>query len=180
MFTRYQARSELYNKVFDEPNMLECILQNLNPSDIVRFSLCGKSNLTRFHDTIETILVERHNDAIREKVNRFCCEITAYVDQALRETDNLRILDNMFEFILDNIWYKQIPTLKSLDKIIETKLIQLALNEHYSHSALNYLSLLFDIHVKYLPLDTTYDQIGTNDPHIVEYIVDSNGHVHFI
>ena len=170
MLTRYQAHRELYNRVLDEPNMLECILQYLNPKDIVRFSLCGKSNLTRFHDTIKTVLIEKQEDLINEKVHRFCREVSAYVEQIATEPDNRRTLDDMFEFLLENMWYKEDPSLRPFDITVEKKLIELAFDERYSHSALNYLSLLFDIQLKYIVIDDI----------LVEFIEDSEGKTHLI
>jgi hypothetical protein len=170
MLTRYQSHRELYNRVLDEPNMLGCILQHLNPKDIVRLSLCGKSNLTRFHDTIKTVLIKKQEDLIDEKVHRFCREVSMYVEQLASEPDNRRTLDDMFEFLLENKWYKEDPSLRLFDITVETKLVELAFDERYSHSALNYLSLLFDIQLKYIVIDGI----------LVEYIEDSEGKTHFI
>jgi len=170
MLTRYQSHRELYNHVLDEPNMLGCILHYLNPKDIVLLSLCGKSNLTRFHDTIQTALIKKQEDLIHEKVQCFCREVAAYVEQISAEPDNRRTLDDMFEFLLENKWYKEDPSLRSFDITIETKLVELAFDERYSHNALNYLSLLFDIQLKYIVIDEI----------LVEYIVDSRGKTHFI
>jgi len=173
MLTRYQAHSELYNQVLDEPNMLECILQHVgDPADIVHLSLCGKSNLTRFHNTIRTVLIEKHEDLIAKKVGKFAREVADYVDQVFSTPgDNRRVLDKLFEFLINNMWYKESLTLQSFDRMIERKLIELALDERYSHNALNSLSVLFDIHVRCLMLD---------DDDLVEYIVDSTGNTHFI
>ena len=103
------SRAELYNQVLDEPNMLECILQHMrDPADVVHLSLCGKSNLTRFHDTIQTVLLEKHEDLIAKKLGNFARQVTVYVNQVLSiPGDNRQSLDNLFEFLLENMWYQK-------------------------------------------------------------------------
>lgn len=169
MLTRYQINRELYNQVLDEPNMLGSILKHLDPTDIVHLSLSGESDMTRFHDTIQIVLDEKK---ITKKMETFAREVALCIDQVLLAPgDNRGVIDNLFEYLIENMWYKDGLTLQSFDRMVEIKLIEFAMDERYSHSALNCLSLLFDIHVRCVLLD---------DDDLVEYIVDSTGNTYFI
>jgi hypothetical protein len=158
MLTRYQT-SELYNQVLDEPNMLECILHHMGPTDIVHLKSSCPSNMTRFHDTIQTVLLEKHED-FEKKVDNFAREVAVCVDQVF--SDNRHALGKLFDFLKDNhMWYKEGMQLQSFDRLIERKLIEFALDERYSQNALKSLSVLFDIYERCLMLD---------DEDLVEYI----------
>jgi len=176
MLTRYQARGELYNQVLDEPNMLACILQHLrDPADIVHLkSICcpRKPSMTRFHDTIHIALLEKQEDFIKKKLGNFARQVTVYVNQVLSiPGDNRQSLDNLFEFLLENMWYQKNTNLQSFNRTIEQRLVELALDERYSHNALHYLGLLYNIHVRGIMIE---------DDEVVEYIIDSNGNSYFI
>jgi hypothetical protein len=128
--------------------------------------------MTRFHDTIQTVLLEKHEDLIAKKLGNFARQVTVYVNQVLSAPDdNRHALDNLFEFLLENMWYKKNTNLQSFNRTIEQRLVELALDERYSHNALHYLGLLYNIHVRGIMLD---------DDEVVEYIVDSNGNSYFI
>ena len=167
------AHSELYNQVLDEPNMLECILHHMrNPADIAHLKSICPSNMTRFHDTIQTVLLEKHEDLIAKKLGNFARQVTVYVNQVLSAPDdNRHALDNLFEFLLENMWYKKNTNLQSFNRTIEQRLVELALDERYSHNALHYLGLLYNIHVRGIMIE---------DDEVVEYIIDSNGNSYFI
>ena len=158
------AHSELYNQVLDEPNMLECILQHMrDPADVVHLSLCGKSNLVRFHDTIQTVLLEKHEDLIEKKMDKFAREVAVRVDQFFSANHTLtasRAIGKLFDFLHDNhMWYKEGMQLHSFDSLIERKLTEFGLDAQYSHNALKSLRMIF--HERCLML---------NDEDLAEYI----------
>lgn len=132
--------SELYSQVFDEPNMLECILEHMGPRDIVHFSLCGNTNI-RFHSTIRAILIEKHEDFIEKKVDQFARQVAVYVDQLFSVGQQVDfLLETLLEFLTDNLWFKEIP--KSFGRM-ERKLLEFA--SVYSKNAMASLSVLFDV-----------------------------------
>jgi len=172
------AHSELYNQVLDEPNMLECILHHMrNPADVVHLSLCGKSNLTRFHDTIRTVLVEKHEDLIGKNLDKFAREVAVHVDQFFSATHTLtasRAIDKLFDFLKDNhMWYKEGMQLHSFDRIVERKLTEFALDERYSRNALESLSVLFDVHERCLRYHGNERCLMLDGDNLVEYIDNS-------
>jgi len=138
--------SELYNQVLDEPNMLECILHHMrNPADIAHLKSICPSSMTRFHDTIETVLLEKREDLIEKNVDKFAREVTVYIDQMFSTPgDNRHALGKLFEFLKNNrMWYKEGMQLHSFDRIIERKLAEFALDARYSRNALKSLRMLF-------------------------------------
>lgn len=155
------------DQVLDEPNMLEWILEKLDPKDIVHLYLSGNVG-SRFQDTIQYVLSERKEAHACLKVQNFCAELCSFLDLIRKEPTQLRLVDDMFEFLMDNVWYKDSPDLQAFDATVERKLIQFATGDVYSHNALNYLSLLFGIDIRW----------RIEDEDLVEYIVDSQGNVH--
>ena len=166
----------LYSQVLDEPNMLECILQHMrDPADIVHLSLCGKSNLTRFHNTIETVLLEKREDLIEKNVDKFAREVTVYIDQMFSTPgDNRHALGKLFEFLKNNrMWYKEGMQLHSFDRIVERKLAEFALDARYSRNALKSLSMLFDVHERCLMYHGNERCMMLDGDDLVEYMDNS-------
>jgi hypothetical protein len=156
------STAELYNQVLDEPNMLECILHHMrNPVDIAHLKSICPSNMTRFHDTIQTVLLEKREDLIEKNVDKFVREVTVYIDQLFStQGDNRPVLRKLFVFLKNNnVWYKEGMQLHSFDRIIERKLTEFDLDAQYSHNALKSLRMLF--HERCLML---------NDEDLAEYI----------
>jgi hypothetical protein len=172
------SKAELYNQVLDEPNMLECILQHMrDPADIVHLSLCGKSNLTRFHNTIETVLLEKHEDLIEKKMDKFAGEVAVCVDQFFSANHTLtasRAIGKLFDFLHDNhMWYKEGIQLHSFDRIVERKLAEFALDARYSRNALKSLSMLFDISERCLMYHGNERCMMLDGDDLVEYMDNS-------
>jgi hypothetical protein len=148
-----------------------------NPADVVHLSLCGKSNLTRFHDTIRTVLLEKHEDLIGKNVEKFAREVAVHVDQFFSATHTLaasRAIEKLFDFLKDNhMWYKEGMQLHSFDRIVERKLTEFALDERYSRNALESLSVLFDIHERCLRYHGNERCLMLDGDDLVEYIDNS-------
>jgi hypothetical protein len=170
MHTRYQTRAALYDQVLDEPNMLESILDRLDdPKDIVHLSLCGAKG-TRFHNTLQHVLSLRREQQMNKKIHTFCTELESIARRVRESPSQTRSTDDLFEYLMDNLWYKDVPELRAFDATVERKLIEFAVGDVYSHNALNYLGLLFGNYVK----------CRFESDELVEYIIDSNGNVHDI
>jgi hypothetical protein len=138
------STAELYNQVLDEPNMLECILHHMeNPVDIARLKSICPSNMTRFHNTIQTVLLEKREDLIEKNFDKFVREVTVYIDQLFSTIgDNRPVLRKLFVFLKNNnVWYKEGMQLHSFDRIIERKMTEFDLE--YSHNALKSLRMIF-------------------------------------
>jgi len=155
----------LYSQVLDEPNMLECILHHMeNPVDIARLKSICPSNMTRFHDTIQIVLLEKREDLIEKNFDKFVREVTVYIDQLFSTIgDNRPVLRKLFEFLKNNnVWYKEGMQLHSFDRIIERKMTEFGLDAQYSHNALKSLRMIF--HERCLML---------NDEELAEFITPS-------
>jgi len=138
------STAELYNQVLDEPNMLECILHHMeNPVDIAHLKSICPSNMTRFHNTIQTVLLEKREDLIEKNFDKFVREVTVYIDQLFSTIgDNRPVLRKLFVFLKNNnVWYKEGMQLHSFDRIIERKMTEFDLE--YSHNALKSLRMIF-------------------------------------
>jgi len=111
--------------------------------------------MTRFHDTIQTVLLEKREDLIEKNVDNFAREVTVYIDQMFStQGDNRHALGKLFEFLKDNrMWYKEGMQLHSFDSLIERKLTEFGLDAQYSHNALKSLRMLFDIRERCLMLN---------------------------
>jgi len=138
------STAELYNQVLDEPNMLECILHHMeNPVDIAHLKSICPSDMTRFHNTIQTVLLEKREDLIEKNFDKFVREVTVYIDQLFSTIgDNRPVLRKLFVFLKNNnVWYKEGMQLHSFDRIIERKMTEFDLE--YSHNALKSLRMIF-------------------------------------
>jgi 5'-deoxynucleotidase YfbR-like HD superfamily hydrolase len=136
--------------------------------------MCGKTNLTRFQETIQYVLQEKHNEYEDERIHQFCLEVSVLLNRIRENSGNLRIVDDVFEFLIENIWYKEVEELKKFDSTVERKLVELATrnedlnnNVDYSNKALDYLSKLFGTRIS-----CRYDE---ETKLLIEYFKDSNG-----
>lgn len=156
------------NQVFDEPLLLSTIAENLSINDMVNLKFSGNYG-DRFHDTLSYIIEEREKDLHAKKLNDFEKTVALIVNKpsgTVRE--GMRQLNHLFDFLADNMWFRDEPKFKHMDDVFQAKLIRLATEDtDYSHEALFYLAEIYGIHVQ-----ADYDE---DTEWMIEYITDSNG-----
>lgn len=82
--------------------------------------------------------------------------------------EGMRQLNHLFDFLVDNMWFRDEPKFKHMDDAFQAKLIRLATEDiDYSHEALFYLAEIYGIHVQ-----AEYDE---DTEWMIEYITDLNG-----
>lgn len=172
--TRYQTRAALYNTVLEQPILLQTIAQSLNPKDLVNLKLSGYSEECRFQDTLGILLQERLQEAEahkREFFIRTLNDLINYHDSQTELYDQLRSLRDIYDYLMDNIWFREI--IPSLDRVVEQKLIEFARNEQFCSDAVYYLAEMYGIFV-YAEFDEN------NDDDMLEFVIDTQQQKHYI
>jgi hypothetical protein len=163
------------NQVFDEPLLMSAIAENLSINDMVNLKVSGNYG-TRFQDTLAYEIDKREEELHAKKLADFEKTVALIVKEpktTLRE--GMRQLNHLFDFLSDNMWFRDEPKFKHMDDVFQAKLIRLATERNeedrsyddYSHDALFYLEEIYGIHVK-----AEYDE---NTESMMEYIEDLDG-----
>lgn len=155
VLTRYQEKAHLYETVLEQPLILENILSHLEARDLANLKLLGgplmkepryQSVLNEFLET-EYICYEE-----KRRRNEFIKQTQTLLDNSQQSDDTqqqIRLVNEMFDYLDDNKDILKLPEFEPLDKCVERKLIELMFeHDDYCHYALYYLNRLFDIHVK--------------------------------
>ena len=171
MLTRYQAKSNKYNMVLTEPLILSEIMSYLSPRDIINLKISGYSRDTRYHDTIDRVLERRYeqhrlmvfSNGLNELMDNYDIEQSIY--------EQVRSMNTIFDYILENNWFRSYPCSDVFYDLFEGKLIEFVHCYEYTHNALYYLAEIFGIFVK-----AENDENGD----MIEYILDSKGVKHYL
>lgn len=158
----------LYSEVLEQPLLLETIAQFLSPKDLVNLRITGKPGL------LDILLQERHEQAIKDKHQKFIQTLTSMVCEQdyTYGLCQVRLLRKMYDYLVDNIWFRD--AFPSVDRVVERKLIQFACEEEsFSHDALYYLSELYGIFVH-----AEFDE--TSDDDMREFIIDTQEQKHYL
>lgn len=156
------------NQVFDEPLLLSTIAENLSIHDMVNLKVSGNYG-DRFQDTMSYLLDEREKALHAKKLNDFEKKVALIVNKPSGTVrDGMRQLNHLFDFLVDNMWFRDEPKFKHMDDAFQANLIRLATEDiDYSHEALFYLAEIYGIHVQ-----AEYDE---DTEWMIEYITDLNG-----
>lgn len=157
------------NQVFDEPLLMSTIAENLSINDMVNLKVSGNYG-ERFHDTLSYLLDEREKELHAKKLADFEKTVALF-----EQKTTLRELNHLFDFLADNMWFRDEPKFKHMDDVFQAKLIRLATegnwsndwSNDWSHEALFYLAEIYGIHVQ-----AEYDE---ETDWMIEYITDLNG-----
>jgi len=167
--------------VFDEPLLLTNIVRHLGTDDVVNLNRALEGS-TRSEATLAWVLEEREKQAHADKVRRFRQVVACIVrtcsshrtecggDVLLRR--RMRQLNRLFDFLVDNLWFRHEPDLQHMNDLIEINLIKLATadEEDFSLEALWYLERIYGLTVK-----TSYDPVKAA---VIECVEDTDGNLH--
>lgn len=173
--TRYQRVSELYESVLEQPLLLENILKNLTPKDIVCLHIAGCKS-ERFVNTIDYFLQQQYEYYLAQKDNARNHEFVATVIVLLKKAEKahgiplrIRQVNDVYDFFCANMWFKEVSLLRKFVPVVQQKLIKFLVEypDDYAHYALHYLDVLFGIKLM--------GHIDEETGEFVEYILDTNG-----
>ena len=182
MLTRYQAKATLYASVLENPFVASRVVSHLSAKDVVHVLLTSKSGFAgeaRFKDVVaEHMRLERPKHDARAlarakaaRRNRFCTEMGRLQSTIPRPfQQKLRHLNKMFEHVAkhkDMLLSERV--FDAFVLTVERKLIELMAHPEYTHNALHYLGVIFDIHVQARAVP------GTEENEYIEYITDRSG-----
>lgn len=163
------------NQVFDEPLLLSTIAEHLSINDLVNLKVSANYG-DRFHDTMSYLIDERDKALHAKKLNDFERTVAlSLIVPSSTPRERMRQLNHLFDFLADNMWFRDEPKFKHMDDMFQAKLIRLATegtegdrthdwSYDYSHEALFYLAEIYGIQVQ-----ADYDE------DMIEYIMDLNG-----
>jgi hypothetical protein len=173
MLTRLQARTNLYHDVLEQPLLLDKITQYLDPNDLVHLKVAGFHHQERFQSTLDHVLQDRHTKQLEQKKNTFHKTLLHFlkVHENLERDLQYRNLNELYDFLLENIWFRHDPYYSKFDRVVERKLIELTIHSEY-HNGFAYLHDIYGIDVQ-AEYSEYYDDM-------VEYIVDTQGTKHYI
>ena len=114
----------------------------------------------RFHDTLSYEIDRREKEFHAQKLKDF----QEYVNSE-------QSLNDLFDFVADNMWFRDEPKLIHMHDMLHDELVQLAKTD-WSHDALFYLAEIYGIY-----LQAEYDE---DDDWMIEYIIDLNGKKHIV
>lgn len=175
--TRYQRASELYGKVLEQPLLLENILTHLTPKDAVCLHIAGCRE-ERFVDTCDRFLQKKYDDYLIRKENERNQEFINNVGVLLHTAEQtqgiqlrIRRINDVYDYLCDNIWFKEVSLMQRFIPIVQKKLIEFMVEypDDYAHYALHYLDVLFDIKLM--------GHIDEETGEFVEYIRDMDGNM---
>lgn len=172
MMTRFQSRANLYQDVLEQPLLLDQITQFLNPNDLVHLKMAGYRD-PRFHYTLDHVLKDRREKHLETKHSEFIKTIKQFliVHENLERDSQFRNLNDMYDFLVENIWFRQDPYFRTLDLMVERKLIELSIHSEYY----NGFAYLYDLYGIVVQAEYSED-LGD----LVEYIIDTKGTKHYI
>lgn len=167
MWTRLQARTQLYHDVLEQPLLLDKISQFLDPNDLVHLKMAGKC----FQSTLDHVLQDRREKQIEQKKNTFHKTLLHFlnVHDTLERDFQYRNLNELYDYLLENIWFRQDPYYSKFDRVVERKLIEFTIHSGY-YNGFAYLYDIYGIVV----------QAEYSEEDLVEYIVDTQGIKHYI
>lgn len=158
--------------VFDEPLLMSEISKHLSINDMLNLKFSG-SSAVRFHETLSYEIDEREKELHAQKLKNFQETMVLFMKEQDTPRERIRQLNQLFDFLADNMWFRDEPKFKHLDDMFQTKLIKLVTTHaEYSHDALFYLAEIYGIYVK-----AEYDE---DSDWMIEYIIDLNGNKHQI
>ena len=175
--TRYQRASELYARVLEQPLLVENILTHLTPKDAVCLHIAGCRE-ERFVDTFDCFMHKRYDDyRVRKEEERnqeFAENVAVLLETALQTPEiplRIRRINDVYDYLCDNIWFKEVSLLQNFVTVVQEKLIELLVEypDDYAHYALHYLDVLFDIKLM--------GHIDEETGEFVEYIRDMDGNM---
>lgn len=177
-----------YSDIFENPLILLKIVDHLDNSDAVNFSMMLKDytfqsvveeRVDELYDIYECLKYEQYCDRFEQTMKQLIQELRAVagIENGVFNVSLIKRLETIFDYVKsEQSLLLHDPNYKMLCASIESNLIQLvtASPEHpFHHHALFYLGELFDIHVNVIP---SVDDIDDYD----EYIVDRSGTIYIL
>lgn len=178
--TRYQNKAALYTQVLNEPLMLSHIVTHLSAKDIINLKTTLSKQESRFHDTLNDVLIDQFDDYVRKKKNEKQMSFMDDIQHLIHSISNsinmdiqfqIAQMNKLFDYLVKNKWFLTDDMFDPFQKIVENKLIEQLITHpyEYSHYAIYYLEVLFNVHVKMFVDEDTGEGI--------EYIQDRDGNM---
>jgi hypothetical protein len=170
--------------ILENPLLMTCICQQLNPADTINLSLISKDK--DLLSTLEHIIEHKFETHRQTKVHLICTQVLPQIIDLIQtrnpcvtyEIYITRVLNELFEYIYENIDVLD----ESQKDLIEQMLLKLLDVGYFYMNALFYMKRFFDIHVcgelRNPENDDNYDYDDDDD--YIEFIIDTKGNKFYI
>jgi hypothetical protein len=172
--------------VIENPLLMTCICQQLNPADTINLLLISKDKDLLY--TLDHIISHKYELHRQNRVHVICTQVLPQIIDLLQTTNYsvtyqtyiTRIINELFEYIFENIDVLD----ESQEDIIEQMLLKLLDVGYLYMNALFYMKRIFNIHVcgelRNPEYEDNYNDDYEDNDDYIEFIIDTKGNKFYI